>query len=89
MSLGQIRGNLQVGTTQKSKKIKIGFDTSILLIFLMKKHPFLGFLKSWIEKHLAFVPSEAPLSINFQNWKKSVSLNDSLPKEYPNFGCLA
>ena len=36
-----------------------------------------------------FRPSEAPRSPVLQNWTKSLSLHDSLPKRKPNSGCLS
>ena len=90
MPLGQNKGKSTCWLCPKIKNLKIGFDTWIPFSFLIKKHHF-NFLvvKSWIYRHLVFVPSEAPLSINFQNWTKSLGLHDLLPNRQPNFGCLA
>ena len=91
MPLGQNEGKSISRHCPKIKNLKIGFDTWIPFSFLIKKHPCFNFwvLKSWIYRHLVFVPSEAPLSINFQNWTKSLGLHDLLPNRQPNFGCLA
>ena len=40
-------------------------------------------------RKLNFQPSEAPRSPVLQNWTKSLSLHDSLPKEQPYSGCLS
>ena len=40
-------------------------------------------------RNLIFQPSEAPLLAILQNWTKSLSLHDSLPKGQPYSGCLS
>ena len=91
MHLGQNKNMSRGWNLPKIQIFKIWFDTLIPLIFLMKTHPLLQFYSwnGWICRYLLFTPSQAPSSTVWQNWKKSLSFHEWVPKGQPNFGWLA